>query len=173
MIYQELYDKALNTIKQLCMNVSNYDGLDAAFKAGYSKNYTTGRATLVETISNPIGQVATSTVDSEYFSWMTTCGITSYLNQTVEVDSRGLFNFYGALASFSTAKIKTIAGNASTVQQVVYIPGTTPTAITKLPYTSRLMYAVDVSTYFTQINAIIINNTKSYVVKYTYTFNVS
>lgn len=173
MIYQELYDQALSTIKSLCINVSNYSALDAAFKSGYSKRYTTGRATLTETISNPIGQVATSTVDSDFSSWMTTCGITSYLNQTVEVDSRGLFNFYGALASFSTAKIRTIAGNAVTTQQVVYVPGTTPTAITKLPYTSRLMYAVDVSTYFTQINAIIVNNTKSYVVKYTYSFTAS
>lgn len=173
MIYQELYDQALNTIKQLCMNVSNYNRLDAAFKASYSKNYTTGRATLVETISNPIEQVDPSIVETDYTNWMTSCGITTYLDQTVEIDSRGLFNFYGALASFSTAKIRTIAGNASTVQQVVYVTGTSPVSITQLPYMSRLMYAIDVSTYFTQINAIIINNTKSYVVKYTYTFNVS
>lgn len=173
MTYQELYNSALSRIKSMCLNVSNYGGLNSAFKAGYTRNYTTGRATLTARISNPIGQVSSSTVDNEFRNWMTTCGITSYLNKTVEVDSRGLFNFYGALASFATAKIRTIAGTAVTTQQVVYVTGTNPTSITRLPTDGRLMYANDVSTYFNQINSIITNNTKAYVVKYSYSFSVS
>ena len=70
MTYQDMYNTTLASIKSACWNVSNYGGLPAEFKAGYSKSYSSARARLSMSIANPIGQVAASTVDSQFSSFI-------------------------------------------------------------------------------------------------------
>lgn len=163
MTYQQLYDIALNSIKSTCLNISNYDSIPAEFKSGYSTKQTTKRAVLTITIVNPIGQVAPTTADSEFSAWIAQCGV----NLSAEIDPRGLLNFYVALASFCSAKVRVLGGQQSDTKQMVYIPNGVPTTYTTIP-NGDLLVATDMDTCTTTINSIISNNTKSYAIQYTF-----
>lgn len=163
MTYQQLYDIALNSIKSTCLNISNYNAIPAEFKSGYSTKQTTNRAVLTITIVNPIGQVASTTADSEFSAWIAQCGI----NLSAQIDPRGLLNFYVALASFCSAKVRVLGGQQSNTKQMVYIPDGAPVIYTTIP-TGDLLVASDISTCTGTINSIISNNTKSYPIQYTF-----
>ena len=162
MIYQDLYDIALASIKSICLNVSNWESVVAQFKSGYSRQQTNARAVLTISIVNPVNQVATSTVDSEFNAWMvSSCGVV--LSATVE--PRGLFNFYVALASFVSAKVGVAGGQETTTQQIIYNASGTPQSYTKMAG-ENVAIATDMATCSTTINQIICSNTRAYNVQY-------
>lgn len=167
MIFQEVYDTALSKIKSVCVNVSNYSRLDSAFKSGYTYSQTEVSVRLNVSIINPISQVSTTTVDNEFRSWMQTCGVTNYLND--EVNASGLMNFYLALSSFCTARVKTAAGQMTSNKQVVYYNNGQPIAIQQIQNGENIMYATNTEIVASTIGTIISRNTKAYVVNYSYT----
>ena len=164
MIYQDLYDIALASIKSICLNVSDWESVVAEFKSGYSRQQTNARAVLTISVANPVGQVATSTVDSEFNSWMvSSCGVV--LSATVE--PRGLFNFYVALASFVSGKVQIAGGQESTTRQIIYNPDGTPQSYTKMAG-ENVAIATDMATCSTTINQIICSNTRARNVRYNF-----
>lgn len=167
MIYQDLYNTALSSIKSACLNVSNWGAVASQFKSGYSRVQTNARAHLTISVANPVSQVSSSTVDSQFNSWMVgSCGV--ILSATVE--PRGLFNFYVALASFVTAKVQIAGGQETTTRQIVYNSGNNPQGYTKMSG-ENIAVATDMATCSTTINQIICSNTRAYNVRYNFSIS--
>lgn len=167
MTYQELYNTALSTIKSVCLNVSNWGAVASQFKSGYSRVQSNARAHLTISIVNPVSQVSSSTVDSQFSSWMVnSCGV----NLSATVEPRGLFNFYVALASFVTAKVCIVGGQETTTRQIMYNSGINPQGYTRMSG-ENVAVATDMATCSTTINQIICSNTRAYNVRYNFSIS--
>lgn len=167
MTYQELYNTALSTIKSVCLNVSNWGAVASQFKPGYSRVESNARAHLTISIVNPVSEVSSSTVDSQFSSWMVnSCGV----NLSATVEPRGLFNFYVALASFVTAKVCIVGGQETTTRQIMYNSGINPQGYTRMSG-ENVAVATDMATCSTTINQIICSNTRAYNVQYNFSIS--
>ena len=164
MIYQDLYNTAYNGILGVCTNVNNYASIASEFKAGYSRNITEAKATATLSIVNPINQVSSSTISSQFQQHLVTYGVD--LNNEVDVeDATGLINFYTALASFVSAKVCIAGGNESDSKYIIYNENGSAK-----PYTIidplDVIRANDNLTTTRTINQIIASNIKAYIVRY-------
>lgn len=162
--YRTLYNQALSSIKSICMNVSNFGALPSHYKPGYTYTQSNARAYLKWSISNPVNQVSTDTVDTDFSNLMNTYGITGILDNTVT--PRGILNFYTALAVFCTARVCICSSQLNTNKYIVYDNSTSYSTYTKIPE-GDLIYATDINTICGNINSIIGSNIKSKFIKYT------
>lgn len=161
MTYQTLYNSVLSTIKSACYNVSRYGSLPAQLKAGWSTTQTNARARLTMTVANPIGQVSTSTVDSQFSSFIkTTYGI----NLSATVDQRGMITFFQAVALFCTAKVKVCSSQYNTGRYIVYDQNG---SVSKVPVPSGLTISHDDANNICEtVLGYIIANSNSMFVRY-------
>ncbi len=164
MTYQTLFDTFFNQLKTLCWNVSNFTGLPAQFKTGYTTTQTSGLATFTWKISNPITQVTEDQLKTD---------VTQFFKDTRKIDlsatvtPRGLMNFYGAIACYCSSRIKAVGSlfnnNGSYVCAI--LNETIPT-YTSIPDGIECV-ASDIQTLTTTINQIMGGSIRGYALKYT------
>lgn len=169
--YRELYDTALNKIKSICQNVSNYSGnVPSTVKESYTKTKshtgTEGSSSHSKTVTarfrikNSIPQVSASVVESQFDSYMNSCGFKSILGGNTT--PRGEILFMMAVSEFITAKVYTVQGlNSSKV--TCYNQDTTPTVVS---YNSEST----INAKDTNINGAILKNTAQVKVNYYHEF---
>lgn len=169
--YSDLYNKALSEIKAICENVSNFSNVPSTVKSGYTRTASAtgsdpsnGNHTKTITarfrVSNPIPQVSASTVESQFESYINSCGYKNVLKNTTT--PRGEILFATAVTEFVTAKICTVQGSNSS-KVCVYNQNTSPTIVS---YSSD----TDITTTDTNINSSILKNTSQIKVNYIYEF---
>ena len=168
--YKELYDTALDKIKAVCQNVSNFGNVPSTVKTGYNQTKSvtgtdgSGKHTKTVTarfrIKNPTPQVSASVVDSQFDSYMNSCGFKPILNSNTTPHGEVLFMM--AVAEFVTAKIYTVQGRNSS-KVTCYNQDTTPTVIS---YNNDPV----IKTQDTNINGAILKNTAQIKVNYAHEF---
>lgn len=125
--YRTLSDLVKNYAKATCINITNFAGLPACYKAGYSWEVGSGGegAGRMSSIANPIVQVAASTVDTDMTNFLNNIGVpASALDYPI--DNANLDNFILDLIVFVSTKIGfavSQSGNAasSASKYVVYM----------------------------------------------------
>lgn len=114
--YQDLIDDVIDKIKNLCINVDKAPSLPNEIKPGYewimsqftrqsnndcwAKATIEGNSLLSDTLNK---QVASSTVRSQFNSFLSSVGITNKNDEVITF--KGLMNFYVNAASFIAARI--------------------------------------------------------------------
>ena len=179
--YKELYDTALSEIIAVCQNVEKYSNVPDTVKSGYTRvvSLTGGDTTNggkhwdestgsehSKTISarfrvkNPIAEVYRSVVETQFESYINSCGYSNILNNNTT--PRGEILFMMAVSEFVTAKVYTAQGaNSSRVS--CYNPDATPTVVA---YDKELT----IKPKDTNINSAILKNTGQINVNYIHEF---
>lgn len=168
--YRDLYTTALEEIKKVCKNVSDFGNVPPNVKTGYTytvtKNGDDTSGKYAKTIKarfrikNPINQVDKSVVESQFDSYMNSCGFKPILD--ANTTPRGELLFMMAVVEFVTAKIYTVQGiNSSKV--ACYNQETTPTVVS---YSNEPI----IKTQDTNINGAILKNTAQVKVNYVHEF---
>lgn len=164
MTYQELYNIALSAVLNVCNNFSDNNTIPSEFTGSYSTTQTTNRARLTIALTTPVPSVSRDTAQNEFSQWMTS----HITNLGAEVEPRGLFNFYCALASFCAAKIRVVAGQVTTQMRMMYYSAGNPESYPAISGMDNIVYATDIQTCTSNINLIISSNTRSFAVAYSY-----
>lgn len=163
MTYQDMYNTTLASIKSACWNVSNYAGLPAEFKAGYSRSYSYARARLSMSIANPIGEVTASTVDSQFSSFIQN---TFVITPSATVDQRGMITFFEAVAMFCVAKVKICSSMYNTGKYIVYDANGSARSITR-PTIGNIISHYDANNICENVLGAIIADSNAMFIRYT------
>lgn len=169
--YRDLYDTAITKIISVCQNVSNYSGnVPSEVKGSYTKTKshtgTNGSADHRKTITarfrikNPTPQVSEAVVESQFDSYMTSCGFKPFLASNTT--PRGEILFMMAVSEFITAKVYTVQG-LNSKKVTCYNQDTTPTVVS---YNSE----PTINAKDTNINGAILKNTAQVKVNYYHEF---
>lgn len=182
--YQTLYDQTLGQIKSACLNVSDFASLPYAYKSDYSeltehpityqddngKTYTLNTQTVKVTPKNPISQIATSVVDTDFKTFMNACGFGTTTALSSNTTARGCVSFYNAVASFIQKNVCFVQGRNKD-KCIVYVRNYT-SGSTGITANTGALIAYDDATEVNSIISNIITNTAR-TVTMTYNFVLS
>ena len=105
--YRTLVDIVKNHVKSACTNISNFNGMPACYKAGFSiylggsQHYGGGRMSGVTT---PVVQVSAGTVDSDMTTFLNRIGV-SEDKLDYPIDNANLEKFMVDLLVFTSTKV--------------------------------------------------------------------
>lgn len=181
--YQTLYNQTLEQIKLVCLNVSDFASLPSAYKSDYSeltehpityqydgKTYTLNTQTIKVTPKNPISQIATSVVDTDFKTFMNACGFGTTTALSAITTARGCVSFYNAVASFIQKNVCYVQGRNKD-KCIVYVRNYT-SGSTDITANTGALIAYDDATEVNNILSNIITNTAR-TVTMTYNFILS
>ena len=177
--YKTLYDSTINTIVAVCKNVPNNSAIPASMKPGYSATLASIQGSGGSTnppqryyvgISNPIYGVAESTVRNAFQSFMSSRGIYSKLNTTV--NGRGILNFLSNVAVFCRTHICRASSPFEGTAYTIYSEAGSAMNIsqTALP---DYVTATEVADMTTIIKNVLAANLSTYLVRYSYNLTCS
>lgn len=168
--YGTLITQAKNLLKSTCNNVdSNFANIPAQYKSGYSATNVNNALTCVTTISsNAVVQVAGTTVESDFTTYMNNCGISAISSNTVTIN--GILTFLNCFSCFCQARCVIYSSQYTTTNIVVYKTGTVtyPTAPSNGTNTN-LITAIDEGNYLQVLGTILNNSMKCEASRYTRT----
>jgi len=186
--YQQLMTAAINKISAVCLNVSNFAGIPAAYKSGYTHTTTQKGGgtrqitmTLTATLSSgAISQVTSSVVSDQLNAFFNERGITAKASKAIT--DRGLANFYNNLAAFCYARIFVYSSQETTTNVIAYYSGSvTYPAVTNIDESSALPEDIkqlkmivanqDVTLALQLLGSYITAKARGKVTKYTYAFS--
>ena len=108
--YRTIVDLVKKFIKENCSNITNYSGINASFKNGYTKTYTLDGGNSAATsyytdtlTANGVSEVSTSTVDTDMNNFLNTIGLTNLLDNNI-TDSEFL-DFINNIIIFASTKM--------------------------------------------------------------------
>lgn len=123
--YNTIITNIKNTIKSNCVNISNFAGIPAAFKSGYSNKITISggntAATCYCTVTsngNYVTQATTSDVDTDMTNFCNTIGLTPYLSQNVK--DTEFVKFMNDIIAFCAAKLAFATSVYNTNRYLIY-----------------------------------------------------
>ena len=169
--YQTLVNNAATQISNLCNNITDYAGIEACFKSGYSKTESkTGTGQIVKTgtltttiSSNAVPtQTVASTVTTELTNYVTSKGIVLANNIT----TNGLALFYNCLAAFSRTKVKQYISQMTTTKVICYNSGTTNFPTVNTETHDEILRAGQINNTTMTIGQIITNNMETVATRY-------
>lgn len=124
--YQNIVDTVKTWIKANCVNITNYAGMSACVKNGYSYQIgSSGSSAYIETakasLSSQIIQLSASIVDSDMSNFLISVGASSFLNTNVSQDN--FFKFISDMVCFCGTKLAyaTSQSNNSSTSTVRYL----------------------------------------------------
>lgn len=147
-------------INEKAMNVgNNYNSLPAPFKNGFTYTYYLGTLSggkgnisvkMAKEYNNIHNQVATSTVDSQFNSYMSSKGFN--VNDTSNISANRLFYFLNCVTAFITAKLVTVISDTNfavnaTNENVITDTGSKPGVRIAIMYDAINISYPSVSTY--------------------------
>lgn len=176
-------DLAINTVANWintnCTNITNFAGIPACFKSGYSNKAQfagSGASLCYRTITisgNAVPQVATSTVISEITSFMSARGIA---NLAATIPASEFLDFLKDMISFVCTKCTWTASQHDSHKYLVYWSGN-GTFNNLFPLndtqTKKLAIATDIVNLSENFINIVRENMRNKVIKYTYTFSAT
>lgn len=125
--FQELVDVCKNYIKTNCVNITNFAGIHASLKAGYSTTaaigtgYTSGTAasyyTKISIIGNQAVQATAAQVDTDMANYLTSIGRTSLSDK---INREDIFQFIEELMVFCYNHCWFISGQYATGSVFIY-----------------------------------------------------
>ena len=179
MTFQKLaIDTVASWISTNCTNISNYAGIPAAFKSGYSDVVTyagTGTAAVSKhtaTIAaNAVPQVTSATVTSEMTSFLSARGITDL---TKNIPQSEFLDFVKDMISFACTKCTWTTSQFNTNKYLIYWSGNTTFynyyALTDTA-TTKVSAANDVVELSKSVIDIVRQNIRNKAVKYSITLS--
>lgn len=181
--YQTLYDQTLSQIKSACLNVSNYTLLPSAYKSGYSEitehpitfvygntTHTLNTQKVTVTPKNPISQIATSVVNTDFKTFMNACGFGTTIPLSSETTARGCVSFYNAVASFVQKNVCYVQGRNKD-KCIVYVRNYTSGSTGITANVGALIVSDDITNVNNVLSNIITNTART--VSMTYNFVLS
>lgn len=181
--YNELVNQIVSWITSNCINITNYNGINASCKNGYSYNVYTVNAEIVEkgnaTITSSLVSVDASTVTANMNNYLSTIGATSYLNTRISDDN--FYEFINDMVVFCSYHLKYLASQSnnnanSRVTYLVYDPTQTiPVTYNKQIINStstQLVINVSNTTSFVQ-NLIVVAKQNIRTINCNYTFSIT
>ena len=180
--YQDLYGTALEEIKKVCKNVSDFGNVPSTVKTGYAHTVMAHGAEVKDkdgnpypntkkhiktikacfSINNPIRQVSAKDVDEQFEDYMSSCGFKQPILDSTTTP-RGELLFMMAVVEFVTAKIYTAQGINSSRVACYNDSDTKPTVVY---YNNESIIKKE----DTNINDAILKNTAQVKVNYTHKF---
>ena len=128
--YETIVNQIKNYMKNNCINITNYAGINAAFKSGYSSKITisggNSAATCYCTITssgNLVQQATTSDVDTDMTNFCNTIGLTPYLTQSVK--DTEFVKFMNDMLMFCTTKLAFSTSVYNSNRYLIYNKGQT------------------------------------------------
>lgn len=170
--YRKITDMVLGFILGYCKNINNTNNLPAEFKSGYiydrriDSGDTSGR-TIRYTINNPISAIASSTIQSQFNSFLSSVGITNKLDSNITDDD--FLSLVDDMVSFCCSKIRFAESPLNKTIIPVYIDGTILNTKAMIDTNSKIIYAQDVSHLLTILKNVVKHNSRYFSVKYTIT----
>ena len=137
--YGDLKTQVLNLIKSRCQNIDSWRDMPAALRNGWYRDVSKGsgveynycRSSVDDTIANV---VASSTVESNFDSFMTTCGVNAKADQVITY--RGLINFLSCAYRYIATHCVIITNEDTADWAVVWYNGSSSTPYTSIPVSS-------------------------------------
>ena len=122
--YNSLITQAKTLLKSACNNVdSNFTNMPGQYKSGWSTTNVNNALTCTTTLSsNAVSQVAGTTVDSEFDTYMSSVGISSIGTTVVTIN--GLLQFLHCFSCFCQARCVVYSSQYTTTNVIVYKSGT-------------------------------------------------
>lgn len=178
--YSDIVNAIKTYIKTNCVNISNYNGIETAYKSGFTGTSTipggNGAATCYCTYTiaaNPVSQVASSVVDTDMTNFIAQIQLTSKLDTNIA--SSEFINFINDMVSFCSSKmVYATSQYAATKQILIYSTSNTSyssVAAITTEDANKMMVSGDINSI---INAIV-NITKQTIrcIPCRYTFSYS
>lgn len=176
--YSTVVTHVKNWIKNNCTNITNFSGINSAFKAGYTSSGTvltspqyTGTYSIA--ISTAVAQATTSNVDSDMTSFCDTYGITAKLNNNIPASE--FYHFIQDMISFICTKCAfTCSQFAQGTRYLIYYPGHTSYSTTftiSSTVATRLAQASDVTSLMDTMITVVNQNLRTVPCKYTWSFS--
>lgn len=176
--YGTIVNQVKNWIKSNCKNISNYGGINAVFKKGWSKSESTINApgyqgTCTIAITSYVPQASGTNVDNDMASFCNTYNISNKLNTYVSEDE--FYHFIQNMISFLCTKcVLTCSQFAQGTSYLVYDP-TNTTFNTTFNITSneqqRLIYSLDVTSLMATMVDVVNNNIRCEPCKYSWSLS--
>lgn len=178
--YQTLVDVIKTAIKSNCINIYNYAGIPASYKAGYTNKVLyagSGTASLSYytcTIkSNDIKSVTSSTVDTDMTAFLSSCGLT---NLAQNIPASEFLDFIKDMVVFCSTKLVMVGSQLSTAKYLCYDTSNTTynnkfALDTNQAY--KIMEATDITTLLSNIITLTRQTIRNKTCQYTYTMSAS
>lgn len=176
--YSTVVNQVKNWIKTNCSNISNYAGINSAFKPGYistgvtlsSPQYT---GTYTVSISTSISQASASNVDNDMESFCNLYNITNKLNTNIPADE--FYHFIQDMISFICTKCAfTCSQYAQGTRYLIYYPNhTTYSTVFSISSTEtkRLAQSNDVKSLMETIISVVNQNLRTIPCQYTWSLS--
>lgn len=163
MIYQTIFDSFKNSAVNACWNVVNYASIPSYFKTGYSTSQTYKKATFYWRIVNPVVQVSKEDLEKDIDNYFVdVLGIN--LNETTT--PRGLINFYSAVSSYCSARLRSVGCLFTSTTYIVADLTQNIEQFTTIPE-GILITATDVASITQNIFRIMSSSIRGYAIQYT------
>lgn len=160
--YRTVSDVALNYLKSICLNITNYGAVPVQFKAWYSWTQTNARAKYYWSIGDRgVSICSASQLEQSYNSWMTSKGVVL----DAQVTSNGLFNYFVALALWTSTHIVIVQSQLNSSRIICYLRTGNPPS-NPIINEGDLAYAEDMESMIKTVCSLIHNNMKDYFIRY-------
>lgn len=178
--YQAIIDAIKTYIKSNCLNISNYSGINIAYKSGYSGTSTIPGGNAAATCyctytlsANPVVQVASSVVDADMTNFISQIQLTAKLNSNIA--SSEFLNFINDIVSFCSSRMAYATSQYATTKQIL-IYSTSNTSYSSLaPITTdeanKLMETNDINSVVNAVVNVTKQNIRCIPCKYTFSYS--
>lgn len=114
---QSLFDIAVSNISSICSNILNFSSISSEFKSGYTREFNHNRSKCTVTIANPVSQVNTSQVSSQFSTFLSDNG---FSDMSKELSSGEIISYYILVAVFTSARVNYVASQFSIDTYICY-----------------------------------------------------
>ena len=122
--YKQLSDMVVSWIQTNCKNISNFAGIEAQFKSGYTSgkvryagNDTSPSCYTINLTGNAVASVSASTVQTDMTNFLVSCGLTD-LNKTIPASE--FLDFVKNLIVFCSKKVVIVASQLVSSKYICY-----------------------------------------------------